>query len=808
MLRSVWQDLAYGIRLLALNPGFTLVAVLVLALGIGASTAIFTVINTVLLRPLPYPDPERLVMVWENDRLRGTRQEQASAPDFLDFRAQATVFEGLSAWQSTDVTLTGTGEPERLVAARVSANYFSLLGAKPLLGRGFAPEEEQAGRGRVAILSQGLWQRRFGADRGVLGRTVTLDGVSFVVVGVASGVGRVPSNPEELWVPLVFQGSDLYRGVHRFRVYGRLKPGVALQQAQTQMSGIMRRLEQAYPSDNQGRGAVVTLLHDQLVGETRPALWILHGAVGLVLLIACVNVANLLLMRASAREKEMAVRTALGARRARLLRQLLTENLALAVLGAGLGLLAAVWGTDLIRAAGPADVPRLDQAAIDLRVLGFTLLVTLVSWMLFSLAPVIRSSEHGLHYTLKGTAGGGTAGAGRQGLRHSLVITEVALAMMLLVGAGLLIRSLWRLSQVQPGYDPRNVLTLALQLPSSRYPMPQQWPILEWPQVAVFQERLLEKLKAEPGVEAAALAYGTPAAATWTTRMTVVGRPEPPPGDQDEVHFRPVSEDYFRAARLPLLRGRGFSIQDDGRRPLVAVVNESFARRYFADQSPLGQRIKLYGVAREIVGVAGNERFLGLAQETPPAAYLPFRQNLLHMMSVVVRAREDPLRLARAIERAVWSLDPNLAVHDVTTLEQALSVSLAQRRFTMILLACFAGMALLLAAVGVYGVVGYSVSRRTREIGLRLALGAEPRRMLALVTGQVLRLSLAGVLAGTAGAAGLTRFLESQLYGVGATDAVTFAAVAAGLLLAALLAGYLPARRATRIDPAVALRSE
>ena len=798
-------DLRYGLRVLARNPGFTAVAVLCLALGIGASTAIFTVVNAVLLKPLVFPDPDRLVMVWENDRLRGTQLERASAPDFLDFRAQATVFEGLSAWQSMDLTVTGAVEPERLVAARVSANYFTLLGVKPLMGRWFAPEEEQAGRDKMVILSQGLWQRRFGSDRGVLGRTVTLDGVNFVVIGVAPAEGRVPSNPEVLWVPLVFQGSDLYRGVHRLLVYGRLKPEVTLQRAQAEMTAIMGRLEQAYPNDNLGRGAVVTGLHSQLVNEARPALLILHGAVGLLLLIACVNVANLLLMRASGRRKEIAIRAALGAPRRRLVRQLLTENLVLAALGASVGLLAAFWGVDLIRSAGPADVPRLDQAVIDLRVPGFTLLSTLLCWMVFSFAPAIRSSEPGLLHTLKGATG---SGAGRRRLRHFLVISEAALAMVLLVGAGLLIRSLWRLARVDPGYDPRNVLTLGLQLPPSRYPMPKQWPIVDWPQAAAFQDRLLEKLKAEPAVQWAALAYGAPGSATWTTRMTVVSRPEPPPGKQDEVHFRPVSGDCFRAIRLPLVKGRGFTARDDGRHPQVAVVNEAFVRRYFPDQDPVAQRISLYGVARKIIGVAGNEKFLGLAQEAPPAAYLPLRQNLLNVMSVIVRTSGDPMRLARSIERNVWSLDSNLAVYDVVTLEQALSTSLAQRRFTIILLAGFAGMALLLAAVGIYGVIGYSVSRQAREIGIRTALGAEPRRMLALVTGEVLRLSLAGALAGAAGAAVLTRLLESQLYGVGATDPVTFGSVTVLLLLVGLLASLLPARRATRVDPAVALRYE
>jgi putative ABC transport system permease protein len=804
-MQALWQDLRYGFRMLAAHPGFTAVAALTLALGIGANTAIFTVVDAVLLRGLPYNDPNRLVMVWENDRLRGTRLERASAPDFMDFRAQAQVFEGLSGWQSPDLTITGEGEPERLVAARVSANYFSLLGVRPLAGRGFLPEEEQVGRDKAVVLSQGLWQRRFGADRSVLGKSITLDGESFTVVGVMPAEARIPLNPEELWIPLAFQGSDLFRGVHRLRVFGRLKPGVTLLQAQTEMSGIMRRLEQTYPDDNLGRGAVVVALHEQLVGDSRPALLILYGAVGLVLLIACLNVANLLVARASARGKEIAIRAALGAGRWRVIRQLVTENLALAALGACGGLLLAAWGVDLIRVAGPKDLPRLEQAGMDPAVLSFALAISLLTWVVFSLAPAINLSAPSLHEALKE---GGRGGAGRQPLRRFLVISETALAMVLLVGAGLLIRSLSRLAQVDPGYDPRNVLTMSLQLPPARYPMPKVWPILKWPQAANFQERLLEKVKARPGVESAALAYSTPASASWTTRMTIVGRPEPPPGEQDEMHFRPVSEEYFRTARLPLEKGRDFTPQDDGRHPLVGIINQSFARRYFAGQDPIGQRIKIYDVARQIVGVVADEKFLGLQMETPPAVYLPFRQNLLNMMSLIVRSSGDPMRLAPGIQRDIWSLDGNLAVFDVTTLEQALATSLAQRRFTMILLGGFAGVALLLAAVGIYGVVSYSVSRRTREIGIRMALGAQKQEMVRLVVGQALRLSLLGVLAGSAGAAGLTGFLKSQLYGVSAIDPATFVAVAVLLTLVALAAAWLPARRATRVDPMVALRYE
>ncbi len=808
MMRDLIQDLRHGLRLLARIPGFTAVAVLTLALGIGANTAIFSVVHAVLLRPLSLPSPERLVMVWENDRLRGTRQERASAPDFQDFRAQATVFEALSAWQSTDATLTGAGEPERLVAARVSANYFTLLGVPPLLGRAFLPEEEKIGRHRVAVLGHGLWRRRFGADRDILGKTVTLEGESFTVVGVAPARAALPLNAEELWAPLALQGSDLFRGVHRLRVYARLKPGIALEQAQIEMTAIMRRLEAAYPDDNQGRGAVVVSLHDQLVRDARPVLLLLEAAVGIVLLIACVNVASLLLARASGRSREIAVRAALGAGRGRILRQALAENLVLAVLGLGLGLLLAAWTVDLVRTAGPRDVPRLDQVGLNGQVLGFAALVTLLAWAVFTVAPALRLGRTDLMPVLREGGPGALGPAGRERLRHGLLIAEVALSTLLLIGAGLLIRSLARLAAVDPGFDPRNVVTLGLQLPPARYPMPRVWPILEWPQVTAFQDRLLETVSALPGVRSAALAVGTPASATWTTRMTVVGRPEPPPGHQDEVYYRPVSEDYFRAAGLPVLKGRGFDARDDGRRPLVVVINQSFAKRYFPDQDPLGQRVKLYGVAREVVGVAGDEKFLGLASEAPPAAYLPFRQGLLDSLSLIVRAAGDALALAPSLHKVIWSLDPNLAVFDVVTLEQALAESLAQRRFTMRLLGAFAALALLLAVVGIYGVVSSTVGRRTHEIGLRMALGAARRDVLRLVVRHVLLLTVAGVGLGLAAALALSRLLAGLLFGVGPRDPVTFLAAALILTGVALAAGFLPARRATRVDPMVALRYE
>ncbi len=801
-MRALWQDVRYGVRALAKSPGFTAVAALSLALGIAGTTAIFSVIDQVLLRPLPFAEPERLVIVWENDRLRGTQRERASMPDFLDFRAQARVFDALSAWQSADLTLTGQAEPERVVVGRVSANFFEMLGAKPLLGRTFAADEEQAGKHRVAVLSHKLWQQRFGANPNVLSGAITLDldAQPYTVIGVMPPEGRILGNQDDLWIPASPIPNDKFRGIHGTRVYARLKPGVSREQAQSEMTTIMRRLEEQYRDDNEGRGAVVVPLHEELVGDLRQPLLILFGAVGLVLLIACVNVANLLLVRGSARQREIAIRAALGAGRGRMIRQLLMENIPLAALGAAAGVVLSVWGVELLRAAGPQDIPRLERASVDARALGFALAVSAAIWFIFSLWPAVKVSAAP---SLRASTSRPRAAASRL-----LVVSEVGLAALLLIGAGLLIRSFWRLLSIDPGYDPKNVLALSLQLSPTRYPFPKGWPILEWSQVTRFQDQLLEKVKALPGVESAALGTSTPLTGGWTTRMTIAGRPAPPPGQQDEPNLRLISEDYFRVARIPLRIGRVFSPQDDDRRPKVGIVNESFVRRYFPAEDPLGHRVNVYGVERQIIGVVANEKFAGLTRETPPAVYLPYRQNPLSSMTLMVRTAQDPLALSSAVQKEVSSLDRDLALFDVMTLEQALSLALAQRRFTMLLLAVFAATALALAAIGLYGVVAYWVTRRTGEIGVRMALGAQPGHVLGLVLIQGFRLAVIGVAAGALGAAALTRFLKSQLFGVTTTDPLTFLSVPILLLVIALAACYLPARRAARVSPMVALRYE
>jgi ABC-type antimicrobial peptide transport system permease subunit len=779
-MRGIWQDIRQGGRLMRRSPGFAAVAVATLALGIGANAAVFSLLREALLRPLPLAAPERLVAVFENDRLRQTTRERASFPDFVDFRAQAQSFAALAAWQASDRTLTGAGEPERLVVARVSPNYFQMLQVAPLLGRDLAGDDD-----RVVLLSEGLWRRRFGGDTGAVGRGLILDGESFTVVGVIPDRARLPFQSEEIWTALVAGERDRFRGVHNTRVYGRLQPGVRVDQAQAEMTAIMSRLERAYPEDNEGRGAVVIPLAELAAEEVRPALLALQAAVGFVLLIGCANVANLLLARAVAREREMKIREWLGAGRRRIARQLLAENLPVAAAGGALGVLLAYWAVDGLRAWGAQAMPGLEKAAVDLRVLGFAAAVTLGAWLL---------------------AGVGSWVVGVGG--RALVVLETALAMILLVGAGLLLRSFENLAAVDPGFDPRGLVALSVQLPEARYPVPEKWPYLIWPQVTGFQNRLLDQVRALTGVESAALGFYTPMSGGWTTRFTISGRPAPPPGQQEEAHFRVVSEGYFETTRVAVGQGRPFLADDDERHPKVAVVNESFARRYLAGEAALGMRVRMYGVEREIVGVAANEKFLGLSRETPPAVYLPYRQNPLAGITLVVRSAGDPLRLAPALERTIRSLDADLAVYDVMGLEKALDATLSPRRFTMGLVTGFAGTALALAVLGVAAVLGFAMSRRRREIGVRIAVGATPRAVERLVVGEGLRLVGLGALLGLLAALGLMRFLESQLFGVGAWDPGTLAAAVAVLLLAALLASWVPARRAARTDPVVALRSE
>ena len=807
-MRVVWDDLRLAARACARRPGFTATVVATLALGIGGNVALFSVVDGVLLRPLPYPDPDRLVIVWENDRLRGTEREAVSAPDYLDLRETTRSFEATAARARLDRTLGTASEPVRVSSARVTASYFAILGVRPLLGRTFRPDEEEPGRDGVVLLTAGLWRDRFGADPGVVGRTVLLDGEPRTVVGVVPAEARLPGLGEEIFEPLAFAPQERNRGRHTLRMLGRLRADASLAAAQADVAAAMRGLEQAYPDDNRGRGAWVRPLVDEVVSDVRPALGLLFGAVALLLLMACASVANLVLARGVARARELAIRASLGAGPLRVFRQLLTENLLLALGGGALGVLLAGWAVGLARTlSGPADVPRLSAVALDGRALVFALAVSGLSALVFGALPALRGARRDPRSALaEGARVAATAGGLRT--RRALVAFELATAVVLVVGAGLLVRSFWKLRAVDPGYDPRNVLLASVSLSGPGYEFPAGWPVHRWPAWESFSEALERRLAAVPGVASVAFAHQGPADPGWTTRVTVEGRPALAPGDQPEASYRPVSEGYFRALGIRLERGRDFGRFDGPHAPLVAVVNAAFAARHFPGEDPVGRRIVVFGAPREVVGVVGNERFAGLEAGPAEAMYLPIRQNPQPLVTLVVRALSDPLAVAPGLRAAVRDVDPALALFEVGTAEGALAASLAQRRFTLLLLGAFALVAVLLAVVGVYGVVSYAVGDRTREVGVRIALGAEPRHVFGLVVRQGMGLATAAVALGGLFALALGRVMERLLFGVDPRDPLTFGAVIAVLLAAAFLASAAPARRATRVDPIAALRAE
>ncbi len=807
------QDLRYAVRMLVNKPGFTAVAVATLALGIGANTAIFSVVHGVLLRPLPFPEPDRLVLVWETDRHNDTRREAASVPDYFDWREQAQAFEELAGFQSRAFNLTdGVHEPERVTVGAVTHTLFPLLRVPAAAGRTFLPEEDQPGAAPVALLSHGLWQRRFGGDPDVVGSTLSLDARDHTVVGIMPPHFDFPGEAE-LWIPAVWttEWSRELRGVHNLLALGRLEAGIPLARAQEEMDAVAARLEAEYPEDNAHRGVFLEPLHEAVVGDVRPALLVLLGAVALVLLIACVNVANLLLARATSRAREIALRASLGASRLRLVRQLLTESLLLAVVGGGAGLLLAFWGLEALLALTP-DLPRTAGIDVEPVVLAFTLGLSLATGLIFGLIPALQATRTDLMDALKAGPEGAWGSGRRRGLRHGLVIGELALAVVLVVGAGLLMRSFWRLLQVAPGFEPRHALTLDVKLPESRYPPPPRADYPRWPEAAAFYDQVLARIAALPGVRAVGAGLNHPLKAGWTTRMTVDDRPTRPGEELDEVRLRPVTPDYFRAAGVPLLAGRFLEPGDGQEAPAVVLINQALARRYFPDENPVGRALSFWGRSRRIVGVVQDVKFDGLGRDTAPAMYPPLAQIPMSEFSLVVRTAGDPLSLAPALTAAIWSVDRDLAVFNLRSLEQVLASSLARPRSNMLLLAIFAAVALLLAAVGVYGVMSYGVSERSREIGIRLALGAGREQVLRWIVGQGLALTAGALGLGLAVALALTqilpRLLSDLLFGVAATDLPTFAATALVLAGVALLACYLPARRAARLDPLATLRYE
>ncbi len=804
-MERLLQDIRFALRTLRKNPSFTLVAILTLALGIGATTAIFSVVNGVLLHPLPFRDSDRLTMVWLDNLSEGIRQDITSYPNFVDWREQNRVFEDMAAFRPHQVNLTGEFEPERIARTAVTANFFSLVGVEPLRGRGFAVEEEQQGSHEVAVLSHGLWQRRFGGDPEVIGRTLQMNGVEFTVVGVMPAGFDFPSETQ-LWVPLA-PSEQLREARFAFWLYtlGRLRPGVSLEAAQREMDGINTQLAQEYPEFSRF-GVFVQPVRDYLVGDVRPALLVLLGAVGFLLLIAAANVGNLLLARSAAREREIAVRTAMGASRRRLVGQLLTESLVLAFAGGILGLLVAYWGVQLLIGLSPADLPRLENVGVDATVLGFAFLVSLLTGIVFGLVPALQVSRTPLVETLREGGRGLSGGRRGQRTRRALVVGEMALALVLLIGAGLLIQSFSRLRSIDPGFRSENVLTLQLALSGSEYGEPAS--------VLAFWEQLLERVEALPAVTSAAAASDVllPELAN-SSNVTIEGRPTPPAEETIEVPIDAVTPDFFRTLGTPLLRGRDFSASDDQEATRVAIINEAMARRFWPDTDPVGQRFRYgdedsEGPWRTVVGVVADARRTSLEQEARPSTFLPLRQSSRSSMVVVVRTTGDPLALAGVVRREVRELAPNIPVAQVSTLEAMMGERLAQRRFSTLLLGFFSALALLLATVGVYGVIAFTVNQSTREIGIRMALGARSMDVLRLVLRQVSILVLLGIGIGVAAALALSRTLSGMLYGMSATDPGTYIGIALLLTAVALLASYLPARRATRVDPIVALRSE
>ena len=823
MMQTLWQDLRYGARMLWKSPGFTLIALLTLALGVGANTAIFSVINAVLLRPLPYEESDRLVLY--NERSPQMDGMSISWPNYTDWRAQQRVFEEMGVYNRGDYNLTGAGNPERIRTGQVTASLFTTLRAKAAQGRVFTADEDKPGGPLVTVLSHGLWERRFGADPDIVGKTLSFNDKAYTVIGIMPQGFAFPSRVE-MWVSagqLSDQPNWKQRGNHP-GLYGvaRLKPGVTVEQARAEMDNIAAGLEKLYPNSNQDNRLRIMPLLENYVRDVRRGLWVLFGAVGFVLLIACANIANLLLARSTTRQKELAVRAALGAGRWRIVRQLLTESLLLAVIGGSLGLMLAKWGVDLILKTNPDAIPRAQEIGLDNRVFLFTLGISVITGLIFGLIPAWHASKVDVHETLK-DAGRGNSGS-RQWLRGSLVVTEVAAALVLLVGAGLLIRSFYQLHQVNPGFSYDKLWSANISLPEKKYTPPQR---------IEFWRQLTDRLRTMPGVEVAAVASGLPLGNNgWQTSFTVEGRPAPKPGQMPLMEACLVSPDYFRAMGIPLRGGRYFNEQDIHRpssRPApqdlgeegkyyfslnAIIVDEEFARRHWPNEDAVGKHVRLGGSDNDaplatVVGVVGRVKMESLSGGTDYVqGYFPSMQLPFDGMTVVVKSNIEPASLTAAVTSQVTAIDPSQPIYNIRTMEQIRDESVATEKLNLMLLILFASVALVLALVGIYGVMSYAVTQRTHEIGIRVALGAQTSDVLRLVVGQGMLLAGVGVVIGLALAYGLTRLMNTLLFGVSATDPTTFSAVAGALALVALIACYVPARRAAKVDPVVALRSE
>jgi putative ABC transport system permease protein len=811
-IEACWQDARYGARMLRKTPGFTAVAVLTLALGIGANTAIFSIVDAVLLRSLPYPDPNQLVLMFNVPLKEPDALSSISYRDFTECREQNRVLSDMAGNAFHDLTLTGAGEPSIVNTADVTPEIFPLLNAKPMAGRTLLSEDGKQGAAPVAVVSENLWRSRFGSNPALVGQSITLDMRPFTVVGVLPASFRYPDGAPhpDVWIsvaqdplfgPLLSQpGTRLLVGV------GRLKPGVSLTQAQAEMNTLGARLAKEFPAEDSGLTIRIQPYRQFVVSNVKPALHILLGAVGLVLLIACANIANLLLSRATSRGKEIALRITLGAGRARIVRQLLTESALLGLLGGFAGVLLAAWGVWSLRPFLPAEVIQISSIHVGGSVLAFALLLSLAAGLAFGLAPALLATPSNLQTHIK-ESGERTGQRSSQHVRSFLAVAEISLAMVLLVAGGLLMRSFALVTSVNPGFDPINVIEAEVSLPQFQYSTPQQW--------TAFSNELLARLHAQPGLRDSALAAPLPMDRQGEANFafTIVGNPALPPGKSITADYATVSPDYFRVMRIPLLRGRFFSEQDLPSHPNVAIISETLARRYFPNQDPIGRQMKFgfppnSDVSREIIGVVGDVRDEALSRKPGPMMYVPFAQAPLYGGEVVVRSSLSASSVAAGIREAVHSVDRDLPVTDVESFPEVLGASIAQERFRTLLLSSFSGIALVLAAVGIFGVISYSTSQRTHEIGIRMALGAQQSTVLRLILGQGVKLALLGLGAGAVAALLLTRLMASLLYGVSATDPLTFGGVAIVLLGVAVTACYIPARRAMRVDPMVALRHE
>jgi putative ABC transport system permease protein len=812
-MNTLFQDLRYGIRTLARNPGFTVVAVLTLALGIGANTAIFSVVNAVLLRPLPYPQPDHLVKVWGNFAGIGLPNDRnwISAPEFKDLESQNKSFSHIAAINDASFNLDIGGLPQRVEGYLVSPSLFPMLGVQAALGRAFLPEEAETGHDRVVLLSYGLWKRGFGGDAGVVGRRLHINGLSYAVVGVMPAAFQYPDNAE-MWAPLAFAPSDLgpdNRGNHGLEVLARIKPELSLQQARADMAAVTKAVEEqnkGYPYARFQFAFTLTRLLEEMVSDIQTALWILTGAVALVLLIACANVANLLLVRASAREREMAIRMALGASRRRLIGQLLTESVLLSLLGGAAGLLVARWSLHGLVNLSSAIYPRVAAASMDNTVLAFTMLISLGTGIIFGLAPALHSAGDVKHDSLKEGGRTSTTALVSQRLRHALIVVELALSLVLLNGAGLLLKSFLRLQEVDGGFRPDHVLTMRISPPETKYARPEQ--------LRAFYRDVVDRVSRLPGVQAAGGVNVLPLSGSGNSGTTTIDtHAVPPDAASPEVDWRAVTPGYFQAMGIALISGRFIDERDADQSPRVAVVDETLAKTYWPNEDAVGKRLHRGGVGSTaswmtVVGVVRHVRYRTLEAQSRAQVYWPEAQDPWPSLSLAIRTSSEPYRLAATVQKEVQAVDPEQPVYRVRTMEELVEGSLARRRLSMLLLSIFAGAAVILAAVGIYGIMAYWVNQRSHEMGVRMALGAGRLDVLRLVLRQSLMLAGVGVAVGLVGSLALTRFIASLLFNVRANDPMTFLTVALSLAAVALLASFIPARRATKVDPMVSLRYE